>query len=156
MASKAVITDFGTSVDPKDLTNLYKELKAAPGKLQIELRKGVVAAAQPVVDQAKANAATWSKTIPSAIKAKATFYSKSAGVTVVVSSAKAKQARAYEHNGTPGSFRVPVFRTERNPDTWVARDAKPFFYSAIDQNKIEAEIAKVATRLAQDLGFAGN
>lgn len=137
-------------VQSEDLRKLFVELKEAPGKLQVELRRGVREAALPAVRSVQASA-SWSSRIPGAVKAKPFFTAKRAGVTLVVDKAKAPEARPLEHGGRPGKFRHPVFGHRA---VWVDQAARPFFYSAVERS-VEVEIAMraVMARTADKLGF---
>lgn len=138
------------NVDAPDLRQLYTDLKAADGNLQILLRRAIKEAAQSVADAAKAGS-SWSKRIPDAVKLKVSFSARSTGVSVEVDGKKAPHARPIDHAGKSGTFRHRVFGT----DTWVEQPARPFFASAVDAKdpEIERRILKVADDLARQAGF---
>lgn len=164
------------NVDSPDLRQLYLDLKAADGNLQVLLRRGIREAAQSVADKARADAGAWSRRIPGAIFLKVSFTQRSTGVSVEVNGRKAPHARPIDHGGKPGKFRHPVYGHDasghfqakgsrkkgvagvfgtRVEATWVDQPARPFFASAVDAKEpdIERRILKVADDLARQAGF---
>lgn len=145
-------------VQSQDLQRLFADLKAAPGNLQVELRRGVREAAEPAAQSVRASAA-WSSRIPGAVKAKPFFTAKRAGVTVVVDAGAAPEARPLEHGGRGGMFRHPVywpggFAAHPPASRIVDQPARPFFYAALERG-VEMEIAMraVMARVAAKLGM---
>lgn len=141
----------GVKLDVKspDMHELYSALKAAPGKLQVDLRRGIKAAAAPVVQRIKAQSA-WSGRIPHSIQAKPSFAAKSAGVTIIANRKIAPEAAPLENGGQSGNFRHPVFG---HMDRWAQEAAHPFFYSAVHEPEAEAAISKVMDDFARQIGF---
>jgi len=138
------------TVTSKDLHKLYTDLKAAPGTMQVELRKGMKTAANPMVQRVK-SAAGFSSRIPGAVSAKVSFAAKSAGVTVQVDARKAPEARPLEHGGKGGTFRHPVFG---NKDNWVDQKAQPFFFpNASKDAEVIKALSDVMDSFAKKLGF---
>lgn len=134
------------TVTSSDLRQLYVDLKNVEGNLRVELRKGVANAATPVV-QAVRSGASWSGRIPGAVKAKPSFSAKQAGVSIVVDSKKAPEARPLEHNGQGGNFRHPVYaRPDRTRSqwTWVNQPARPFFWHGVQAADSQVDAAMVA------------
>jgi len=143
-------------VQSDDLKKLYAAAKAAPGTLQIELRRGMREAGTASVLAVK-RAASWSSRIPGAVRAQPFFTAKRAGVRIIVDAKKAPEGRPLEHGGKQGNFRHPVFGSPhrtRQQWAWVNQPAHPFFYAAIERN-VEVEIAMraVMARVANDLGL---
>ena len=137
-------------VQSTDLQKLFFELKAMEGNLQVELRRGIRAAATPMARAVQANS-SWSSRIPGAVSVKPSFTAKRASVRIVVDASKAPEGRVLEHNGESGDFKHPVWG---HRDRWVAQPAKPFFYSSLERS-VEAEIAMraVMARVATKAGF---
>jgi hypothetical protein len=137
-------------VDSHDLADLYRAAKAAPGVVQVELRRGVKKAAQPVADSVK-SAASWSSRIPGSIKTKASFAAKGASVTIVADAGIAPEAAPLNHGGKGGTFRHRVF----GGDTWVSQPARPFFQTGAKAGTPAAERAMldVMDQIARKLGF---
>lgn len=149
---------LAVTVQAPDLHALYVALKAIEGNLQVEMRRGIKTAAQPVVDRVKSNA-SFSSRIPGAVKTKVSFAAKSAGVTVYVDAGMAPEARPLEHGGKGGTFRHPVFadqsRQTRGGYTWVSQKAHPFFGSAsvAEDSKITAAINAICAAVEQKAGL---
>lgn len=137
-------------VTSTDLRQLYVDLKAVEGNLRVELRKGITAAAKPIV-AAVQREASWSSRIPAAVKAKTSFAAKSAGVAITVDSRKAPEAAPLENQGNTGTFRHPVFGT----DTWVTQQAQPFFWGGIQgtNTQIDNVLLGVMDTVAREAGF---
>lgn len=134
-------------VQSTQLRELFFDLKAMEGNLQVELRRGVREAAQPAV-QAVQQASSWSSRIPGAVKAQPFFTAKRAGVRIVVDAKAAPEGRPLEHGGKSGQFKHPVFG---HKDRWVPQDAHPFFYASIERSAavaraIQAVMARVAAK----------
>lgn len=116
-----------------ELQRLIKDLGAIPPDLRRELRPALRKAAHPVLQQMRSNA-SWSTRIPPATKISTSLAGSGAGVSLRVDAGAAPHARPYEHNGSPGNFRHPVFG---HRDNWVPQRARPFFYRALDQKADE-------------------
>ena len=168
------------NVDSPDMRQLYLDLKAADGNLQIQLRRAIKEAAQSVADKAKADVGAWSKRIPGALFLRVSFTQRSTGVSVEVNGKKAPHARPSDHAGKQGTFRHPVYGHDASGHfvakgsrkkglrgvlgvrggraleaTWVDQPARPFFASAVDAKSpdIERRILQVADDLARQAGF---
>lgn len=138
------------TVTSKDLHQMYADLKNVEGNLRVELRKGIKAAAQPMVDRVKSSAG-WSSRIPGAVSAKVSFSAKNASVSVQVNPKKAPEAAPLENGGKGGTFRHPVFG---NTDVWVDQKAQAFFYTnAVKDADIEKAIGAVMDAVAKKAGF---
>jgi len=137
-------------VDARDLSALFKAAKAAEGTIQVELRRGIKKAAQPVAESVK-SAAGWSSRIPGAIKVKAGFAAKGASVSIVADPRAAPEAAPLEHGGAGGTFKHPVYGTS----TWVSQPARPFFASGARAGSAGADAAMLAVMdtIASKLGF---
>lgn len=138
-------------VTSTDLRQLYVDLKAVEGNLRVELRKGITAAAKPIV-AAVQREASWSSRIPAAVKAKTSFAAKSAGVAITVDSRKAPEGRPLENAGNTGTFRHPVFG---DTTSWVAQTAHPFFWAGVKNadSQIETAMEAVMDAVAKKAGF---
>ncbi len=123
VASKGQVT-FGVGVD--GLKDLSKDLAAIDKQIRQDFGGMLRAAAQPVVDQATANAG-FSTRIPGTIRVKAAGGTATATIRVTAGGNKAPGAAALEHGGMPGSFRHKVF----GHDVWVEQPARPFLLPAL-------------------------
>lgn len=113
----------------EELHRLIEDLGKIPPDLRKELRPAIRKASQPVLDQMRRNA-SWSSRIPAATKISTSLSGSNAGVRIIVNSRQAPHARPYEHGGSPGNFRAPLFGDR---ERWYAHRARPFFYKALDQ-----------------------
>lgn len=137
--------------DPRALSDLARDLKThTDGKaLRRDLTKGLREAAQPVARQAKQNA-SWSRRIPGAVKVGVLTGQRSAGVVVRVDRKKAPHARPYENAGEQGTFRHPVFGSDR----WVAQRARPFLAPNSGQiADVERAVIKTLDTTMRRAGF---
>ncbi len=168
------------NAESPDLRQLYLDVKAMPGRLQVELRRGIKEAAQSVADRAKDVSGSWSRRIPAATTLAVSFTSRSTGVSVSVNGKKAPHARPIDHAGKPGTFRHPVYGRDSSgrfvakgsrkkgikgvlgvrggralEATWVEQKARPFFASSVDAKApdIERRINQVANDVARKAGF---
>jgi hypothetical protein len=133
---------------------LAVNLERMPLTLRSRLRPVVKAGAASVAAQAKANAA-YSSRIPGAISVRSRLGSDATGVgsTVVVSAAKAPEARVLELGNTNSTstttFRHPVFGGDR----WVTQDMRPFLFPALASKRkaIEAGVAAAIEAAQREL-----
>ncbi len=134
-----------------EIKELIRDLGKIPKDLKRELRPGLRAAAKPVLDQARLNA-SWSSRIPGATRISLQFAGRTPGVSIVTNVKKAPHARPYEHGGSPGTFRAPLFG---NRDHWYPHKARPFLYPAVVQRAsgVERDIAEVVDRVTRVAGF---
>lgn len=139
------------TVTNADLRQMYLDLKAVEGNLQVDLRRAINACTAPIV-QGIQQEAGWSTRIPGAVHGKVSFGAKSAGVAVTVNARIAPEAAPLENKGKPGLFRHPVFG---NRDTWVNQSARPFFYAgaARAQKTIDAQMRQILDDVAAKAGF---
>jgi hypothetical protein len=137
-------------VNSTDLEKLFVDLKAMEGNLQVELRRGIREASEPMARAVRANA-SWSSRIPDAVQVKPSFVAKGASVRIVVDASKAPEGRVLDHGGNAGTFKHPVWG---HRDRWATQSAQPFFEPSF-QNTSEAEAAmqRVMDRLAAKAGF---
>jgi hypothetical protein len=138
-------------VDTHELSALFAAAKAAEGSIQVELRRGIKAAAEPVRMGVQA-AAGFSSRIPGGVKVKASFPKKGAGVTVYVDPKTAPEAAPLNNKDRGGSFRHPV---HGNTDVWVDQKAQPFMAVGARSGMSSADTAMLAVmdRIAATLGF---
>lgn len=144
------------TVDTHDLARLFAEAKAAPGKIQVELRRGVNKAAKPVADGIKAAAP--SARIAGAVKVRSTFARGGATVKVIVDSKAAPNAAPVNNKGKSGRFRHPVYANQnftRDEWRWVNQAADPFVLRGAKQGEAAADAAmsQVMDDIARQLGF---
>lgn len=135
------------AVEYTSIRLLARAFGRMPPFLQAELKPQLRLAGNVVADQAKANAAVFSKRIPPAISVSSRLTS-TGGVYVRVSSIKAPHARPIEGSGGNTTFRHPVFGT----DTWVEQPTHPFLFPAVRQKRPEvmalvASAVRTATRI---------
>lgn len=144
-------------LDPADLSALMRAAKEAEGTVQIELRRGIKAAAKPVVDRTKERA-SFSTRIPGAVKVQTRFPAKGASVTVTVDSKRAPHAAPINNQGREGTFRHPVYpdpTKERSEWNWAPQQAHPFFPRTANDvpAQVETEMLRVMDEIAHKLGF---
>lgn len=137
------------SVDRHELQALIRDLGAIPPALRRELRPGMLRAAQPVLQEMRRRS-SWSSRIPGAIsmtQAGTTF-----GVRFRVDSGRAPHARPYENDGSPGTFRHPVYGNREN---WVSQAARPFFYGSVADkaDEVRDAIGDIVMQVAHEHGF---
>lgn len=119
-------------VDRHELEKLIVDLGAMPPALHKEIRPALLRAGKPVLGEMRASAA-WSTRIPGALSMQTP--ASGPGVTFRVSAARAPHARPYEHDGSPGEFRHPVYgHGARETWTWRPQAARLFFYGAVERN----------------------
>ncbi len=134
-----------TGVEAPGVRVLAVKLEKMPLTLRSRLRPVVKAAAASVAAQAKTNAA-FSSRIPGAISVRSKLGTELTGVgaTVVVSAAKAPDARVLELGNTNSSstttFKHPVFGN----DWWVSEPMRPFLFPAMAAQRKTIEAAIVA------------
>ncbi len=132
-------------VDYSSVRVLATKLEKMPLVLRERLRPVVKAGAASVAAQAKSNAA-FSSRIPGAISVRSKLGTELTGVgaTVVVSAAKAPDARVLELGNTGSasttSFKHPVY----GHDWWVSQPMHPFLFSAMTAQRKSIEAAIVA------------
>lgn len=130
---------------------LIQDLGKIPLELRRELRPALAAAAQPILQDAKARAG-WSSRIPSAITVKSSFSESRPGVRLVVNRAAAPHARAYEGLSSGGRLRHPVFG---NREVWVQQPTRPFFFPAVyaGREQVAAATSDALAAAARTSGF---
>ncbi|WP_017585483.1 HK97 gp10 family phage protein [Nocardiopsis ganjiahuensis] len=101
-----------------------------PADLRKSLRPRMKAAGQPVLADARRRAG-WSTRIPRALRLATSFTKKQAGVSIVVSKAKAPHARPHEGITGNRTFRHPV---HGNRNVWVEQSTRPFLVPAADMH----------------------
>jgi hypothetical protein len=124
-------------VDARELQKLYADLKGVEGNLRVELRRGIVSAAKPVVAAAK-NDAGFSSKIPATVKTKVSFSAKNPSVAIVAGGKGAPDAAPFNNRGKRGTFRHPVFG---HTDRWVTQAARPFMQNNLDSHAPDVERA---------------
>jgi len=122
-----------------------------PAEIRRELRPALRRVADPVLQQARANA-SWSTRIPGAMRISTSFSRRTAGVAITVSVKKAPHARPFENLGRNGSFRHPVFGDR---ERWVSQTARPFLFPAVASADPELvrETGRVVDQVARKHGF---
>lgn len=134
-----------------ELKKLIEDFGKIPPDLRKELRPAIRKGATPILDQMRSNA-SWSTRIPRATKISTSLAGSNPGVSIVVNARQAPHARVYEHGGSPGNFRAPLFG-DRN--RWFAHRARPFFYRAVDQkgDEVVKAVADAIDTVAKRHGF---
>jgi hypothetical protein len=119
------------SRSPEDAAGeLVTSLRALPAEMRGAVRPALLAAAQPILADARSRA-SWSTRIPRAIYLRAQFTGPNPGVAIRVRRANAPHARAYEGLTRSGDrFRHPVFQTPTR-NTWVERPTRRFLAPAV-------------------------
>ena len=141
-------------LDLHEVRELYLRAKLAGDSIDQDLREGLKNAAQPAVDQVRADA-TWSSRIPAATRVWLNLAGKRPWIKVVVSSTAAPEARPLNNGGSSGFFRHPVFANQdltRREWTWVPQRGRPFFHPERSP-AMEAEVDKVLDLVEFRLGF---
>lgn len=141
--------------DPTDPTQAIRQLQRAldgiPKELRKNLRPALKAAAQPIVQDAKARA-VWSARIPRAITLSIRFSRRDPGVSIRVRSAAAPHGRPLEGITGNATFRHPV---HGHRDRWVPQETRPYLAPAVEAGADGALAATVTAvdQTARDLGF---
>jgi hypothetical protein len=137
------------TVGRAQLQALIRDLGAIPPDVDRGMRQGIRRAAQPALQRIRQNA-SWSRRIPAATRLSTSNVR--AGVTIRVNANQAPHARPYENNGSPSTFRHPVYG---NREVWVSQAARPFFYRGIEAtaDQIRDAIGDVVTDAAKRHGF---
>lgn len=112
----------------KEIRRLVRDFRKLPPDLRKELRPALRKAALPILADSR-NRSSWSTRIPRATRISTKFQARRGGVVIAVSGKRAPHARPYEHLGSAGTFRHPVFG---NRDVWVPQAARPFLFNAVD------------------------
>lgn len=141
--------------DPTDPTQairrLQRDLEGIPKELRQQLRPALKAAAQPIVQDAKARA-SWSARIPRAITLSIRFARRDPGVSLVVRRAVAPHGRPLEGITGNATIRHPV---HGHRDRWVAQETRPYLVPAVEAGADGALAATVTAvdQTARELGF---
>jgi hypothetical protein len=114
------------SVDLLNGPQVARQLASIAPEMRRGTTRAIVQGGAPIVAQAKANAA-WSSRIPSAITMRTAYSGRRAGIFIRVDSARAPHARPYEGVAGNGTFRHPVYGSDR----WVSQATRPFAAPAI-------------------------
>lgn len=151
-------------IESVDLYKLKKDLDAIDKKIAREMKKEMVAAAQPIVQRVRTEA-SWSKRIPAATDARTRFTKKTTQVIITTNAKKAPHARPINNDGKEGFFTHPVpiraAKTRRGrlrqaaKGDQVKQAARPYFYGPIlaaDHN-VEAAVLKAVENALYKAGF---
>lgn len=114
-----------------ELAQLIEDLREMPAEIRKELGPEFVAAAQPVLTDARARA-SWSSRIPGAMRVRARRSLRRPGASLVVNSRRAPHARLYEDLTGAGSFRAPLFGNRRY---WYSHATRPFARPAVQAGR---------------------
>ena len=141
--------EYSARLSAKSLRELYKDASAAPGVIQIELRRGVKKAGTQVQRAVQQRAATFSRKIPPKVKTKVSFSSRPS--VKIVADDPSGEAGALNNKDRGGTFRHPVFGS----NNWVSQVAHPFFVTAAHPAALAAadEIRAVMDDIARRLDF---
>lgn len=137
------------SVDRSELQALIRDLGAVPPAVRRTLRSGFVQVGQPVLQEMRRRA-SWSTRIPGATSM--TQSGTALGLRFRVDSGPAPHARPYENDGSPGTFRHPVYG---HRDRWVSQEARPFFYGVVADkaDEVRDAIGDIIMQAAHENGF---
>ncbi|GLY81839.1 HK97 gp10 family phage protein [Actinoallomurus iriomotensis] len=139
------------SVDRRELQQLIRDLEQVPPAIRREFRSGgMLRAARPALQEVR-HRASWSTRIPGATTMSLATGSR-AGVRIRVSAARAPHARPYEHGGSPGTFRHPVYGNRRN---WQPQAARPFLRPGVEaaRPQVAEAMADVVMDVAHQHGL---
>lgn len=120
------------------IRELAAQLGRFPVELKAELEPAVIAAADLVAEQAKANASFSSK-IPGQITSGANFSARGGGAEIRVHAGvypHVAEARVLEGDGYGGEFRHPVYGNE---DVWRPQQSHPFLHPAVEAKRAEVK-----------------
>lgn len=142
------------------LRDLYVRLgEVGEVELRRELRRSLTEMGGEFKQLVK-DEASWSTRIPGAVKVKASFSKKGAGVVLEVDQKKAPEARVLEHGGRQGKIRHPVFADAEKPRgewTWTDKEqARPFLGPAgekFEAGPFELQGNLLMNRIARRAGF---
>jgi hypothetical protein len=136
-------------IDVSEIRAAYLELRFAGDGLHLDLREGLKAAGQDMVDAVRRETA-WSTRIPMATSVAVSFAARSTGVTVRVDARRAPEARPINHGGQGGTFWHPVYGNRKN---WVSQPARPFSNNIERTPGIEQKVQAVLDHVAFHAGF---
>ena len=152
-------------VESKDLYRLVKDLDQIDKKIAREMKKEMRAAADPIVQRVRSEAAQFSKRIPPAVKASTRFTKKTTAVLITVNRKQAPHARPINNDGKAGFFTHPIpiraagtrrgrLRQSVRGDQ-VRQKARPFFYGPIvaADHDVEVAVQRAADRAMRQAGF---
>lgn len=106
-------------IDLSQLRDLATAIKRAQPEVAKEIGVELKKAGEVVAVEARAIASASSTRIPGTIKVRKSGFT----ITVQAGGGDAPHAAPFEHDGTPGKFRHPVFGNREN---WVSQSAHPF------------------------------
>lgn len=112
---------------------LVGELGDLPTAVRANLRREFVGVGDAALASARGNA-SWSSRIPGAISVRASASQARSGVFLRVDASRAPHARPYEGLSRGGSFRHPVYGTDR----WVSQSVRPFLVPAVRAVRADA------------------
>lgn len=138
------MTDSFVVVNVSGLKELAAVCKIAGPELSADLYKALGAAGELVAARARSNA-KFSKRIPGSIAVKR----RGLNVKIQAGGDAAPDAAPFEHGGSPGMFRHPVFGNREN---WVSQAAHPFLTPAVNE---VADAASVLVLAAVDSALKG-
>ena len=124
----------GIVADTRGLSRLARDLRRASPEAWRACRAGLLAAAQPVAEDARQRA-SFSTRIPATIRVRV---GSGANVKIVAGGPGAPDAAPLENRGRAGTFRHPVFG---NRERWVDQPARPFLSPALEAHREEVAVA---------------
>jgi len=136
-----------TETPSVEIAKLAKDLRALGGGVSRELNRTYKGVAGAVANTAKGNA-SWSSTIPPAIKVRTARSLVHPGADVVVSGPP--HSRLFEGwtKGGKKEFRHPVFKRPGRKTVWVSQGTRPFLRPAAAQHAEEGKTAVDAAVIA--------
>lgn len=119
------------TIDVSELKDLARDLRRINPVLSRGFLKSLGKAGDVVAVKARSNA-SFSTRIPKTIKVRR----RGVSVRVQAGGPSAPHAAPFEHGGTPGTFRHPVFG---NREVWVTQTAHPFLTPAAEVSLVPLE-----------------
>lgn len=114
-----------------------KIIRSAPKEVKDELRKAVRAAGQLVADDAKLRAPKRKGEDKSRIAKTIRVGASGATATIRAGNANTPEAALLEGDGTPGTFRHPLFGDKDH--AWYEQARQPYLHPALEAKRSDAE-----------------
>lgn len=108
---------------------IARDMRALEPETRKAIRPALRQGGQMVAREAAVRS-SWSSRIPASITVEVSFRANREGVRVRAGGPNAPHARPYENLGEPGSFRHPVFSSDRLRWTKAPEPARPFLFPA--------------------------
>jgi hypothetical protein len=151
--------DIQVHVDAEQLRSLARDLREVGKEAVKEMRIALRQAAEPIKEQARTNAAEYSRSVARSITVETPANNTKAGVFISASRRKMKAGHEpfpalleLGSKGGSGVIRHPVFG---NTSTWVNQPTHPYLARALasHQNRVYDAIAEAIDRLTAKHGL---